>query len=56
MTTNKKFISLEGEERTLEEQVVFLTQTVRALTHCVEENTIAIDRFMERICYLETQL
>ena len=56
MNTNKKFVSLEGEEKTMEEQIVFLTQTVRALTHCVDENTVSIDRLIQRICYLETQI
>ena len=50
-----KFVTLEGEERSLEEQIIFLSQTVRALNKIVGDQNQEIYNLFERICYLENQ-
>ena len=54
-SNNKKFISLEGDERSMEEQIVYLSQTVRALETVVEEQQQLVYNLLSRVCYLESQ-
>jgi hypothetical protein len=54
MSTTKKFISLDGEERTMEEQIVFLSQTIRELSLIVDDNKRELNELYGRVCYLET--
>jgi len=56
MSTTKKFISLDGEERTMEEQIVFLSQTIRELTTTIDSNSRELNELYGRVCYLETQI
>lgn len=51
--TNKKFVSFEGEEKTFEEQVVFLSQTVRALEQALRDQQEIIDNIQSRLYYIE---
>jgi len=55
MSINKKFVSFEGDERSMEEQVVYLSQTVRILEKALEEQNEMMYDLLSRICYLETQ-
>ena len=50
---NKKFVSFEGEEKTFEEQVVYLSQTVRALEQAIKDQEKMIDNLMDRLYYVE---
>lgn len=55
MSINKKFVSFEGDERSMEEQVVHLSQTVRVLEAALEEQQQLVYNLISRVCYLETQ-
>ena len=57
MTTpsNKKFVTLEGKERSMEEQIVFLSQEVRALKQIVGDQNQELYNLFERVVYLENQ-
>lgn len=52
---NKKFVSFEGDERSMEEQIVYLSQTVRVLEKALEEQNEMMYDLLSRICYLESQ-
>lgn len=54
MNTNK-FVTLEGEERSIEEQVQYLSQMVRVLEELSRQNVDLIDNILNRLHYLENQ-
>ena len=56
MSTTKTFISMYGEERTFEEQIIYLSQTIRSLSLTISDNEKMIDDLHARVCYLETQV
>ena len=55
MSTSKLFVSLEGEECSIEEQVVILSQSVRALEAIVKEQNSQIDNLYTRLFFLEAK-
>jgi hypothetical protein len=55
MSITKKFVALDGDERSMEEQIVYLSQTVRALEAVVEEQQQFVYNLVSRVCYLESQ-
>ena len=54
MNTNK-FVTLEGEERSIEEQVQYLSQMVRVLEELSQQNVDLLDSILNRLHYLENQ-
>ena len=51
--STSKFITFEGDERSFEEQVVYLSQTVRALEQVLRDQQETIDNFQSRLYYIE---
>ena len=56
MSTNKLFVSFGGEERSMEEQVVILSQTVRVLEQLCNDQTDLIENILTRLHFLEANL
>ncbi len=54
MSTTKKFVTIEGQERSMEEQIIYLSQNVRDLEAAIEENEKMVYNLLSRICYLES--
>ena len=50
---NKKFVSFEGDERSFEEQVVYLSQTLRALEQALRDQQEILDSIQNRLYYIE---
>ena len=50
-----KFVTLEGEERSIEEQVQYLSQMVRVLQELSQQNVDLVDSILNRLHYLENQ-
>ena len=48
-----KFISFEGDERTFEEQVVHLSQTIRVLEQALRDQQETVDNILDRLYYIE---
>ena len=51
--STSKFITFEGDERSFEEQVVYLSQTVRVLEQALRDQQETIDNFQSRLYYIE---
>ena len=51
--TTSKFVTFEGEERTFEEQVVYLSQTLRALEQTLRDQQEILDSIQNRLYYIE---
>ena len=51
--STSKFITFEGDERSFEEQVVYLSQTVRVLEQVLRDQQETIDNFQSRLYYIE---
>ena len=56
MSTNKLFVNFEGDEKTMEEQVVILSQTVRVLEQLCNDQTDLIENILTRLHFLEANL
>ena len=51
--STSKFISFEGDERTFEEQVVHLSQTLRVLEQALRDQQETVDNILDRLYYIE---
>ena len=51
--STSKFITFEGDERSFEEQVVYLSQTIRVLEQVLRDQQETIDNFQSRLYYIE---
>ena len=51
--STSKFISFEGDERSFEEQVVYLSQTLRALEQALRDQQEILDSIQNRLYYIE---
>lgn len=51
--STSKFVTFEGEERTFEEQVVYLSQTLRVLEQALRDQQKTVDNILDRLYYIE---
>ena len=48
-----KFVTLEGDEKSFEEQIVYLSQTVRVLEQAIRDQQEILDSVLNRLYYIE---